>query len=265
MEWTSSWIRVWFFPRGAIPDSITAGAPDVSQFGVPVQNFQGSCDIDTHFGSHQIIFTLTFCGDFAGNTYGSSGCPLTTGLNGYDSCKAFVGSNYEYFSNAYWNISSLRVYQQPDPPATTSTSSTSLSSVTPVASTASVSSIDAGMGAMTDSMSVISLPVSIPTSTSQSSYDGYEFLSSSPYMPVLPTTSSVSSSPGLVSTSNSSTATNNSTSASASLSSSNSQATTISSSTLPSSSVVTTTSSDSHTSTSGTFHIRECRVLLMQV
>lgn len=47
-EWTSAYVRVWFFARDNIPASVTEGTPDVSQFGLPMANFQGSCDIDTH-------------------------------------------------------------------------------------------------------------------------------------------------------------------------------------------------------------------------
>jgi hypothetical protein len=56
MQWTSQFIKLWFFPRGAIPASITAGAPDVSAFGTPQANFDGgSCDIDSY-----VAYTLSF-------------------------------------------------------------------------------------------------------------------------------------------------------------------------------------------------------------
>lgn len=84
MQWTSSFIKLWFFPRGSIPSSITAGSPDVSTFGTPQANFDGgSCNIDSHFVNHRIVFDTTFCGDWAGSVYASSGCPLASnGANG---------------------------------------------------------------------------------------------------------------------------------------------------------------------------------------
>ena len=62
MEWTSAAIRIWFFPRDAIPTSISSGAPDVSAFGLPAANFQGDCDMDAHFFNHNLVFNTDFCG-----------------------------------------------------------------------------------------------------------------------------------------------------------------------------------------------------------
>jgi hypothetical protein len=61
-QWTSDFIRIWFFPSGRIPSDITDGAPDPSTWGLPVSNFEGSCEIDDHFKNHNIIFDTTFCG-----------------------------------------------------------------------------------------------------------------------------------------------------------------------------------------------------------
>lgn len=55
MEWTSKAIKIWFFPRGSIPVSIGAGIPDPTTFGAPAANFQGSCDIESHFGPQKIV------------------------------------------------------------------------------------------------------------------------------------------------------------------------------------------------------------------
>jgi hypothetical protein len=55
MEWTSNAIKIWFFSRGSIPASISAGIPDTATFGTQAANFQGSCDIDSHFADQQIV------------------------------------------------------------------------------------------------------------------------------------------------------------------------------------------------------------------
>ncbi len=65
MDWTSDYIKIWFFPRGKIPDDITAGVPNPCNWGLPVSNFQG-CDIDANFINHQIVIDNTFCGAWAG-------------------------------------------------------------------------------------------------------------------------------------------------------------------------------------------------------
>ncbi len=121
-EWTSSWIRMWFFPRDFVPISIANGMPDPRAFGAPIANFQGptTCDIDSKFVQHKIIFNIDFCGQWAGNGYGTSGCPLTANISGWDSCVNFVGNNPMNFTEAYWSINSVKVYQVPGAPASAS-------------------------------------------------------------------------------------------------------------------------------------------------
>lgn len=61
-EWTNEYVKIWWFPNGSIPSSITSGSPLISQFGTPVASFMGSCDIDSHFANHSIIINTDFCG-----------------------------------------------------------------------------------------------------------------------------------------------------------------------------------------------------------
>ncbi|KAI9763413.1 MAG: hypothetical protein M1840_000544 [Geoglossum simile] len=105
-EWTSSWIRIWFFPRGSIPADITAGIPNPSTWGTPSANFQGSCDIDAHFSNLQIIFDTTLCGDWAGNVWANSGCSSNT----YPTCQSFAANppSKDTFKDAYWEVNSLK-------------------------------------------------------------------------------------------------------------------------------------------------------------
>jgi len=69
MQWESSGIYVWFFPRGNIPADITNGRPVTGNWGTPVVAFNGGsgCNIDSFFKNQNIIFDTTFCGDV--------GCP----------------------------------------------------------------------------------------------------------------------------------------------------------------------------------------------
>ncbi|KAI0314133.1 hypothetical protein OF83DRAFT_1085866 [Amylostereum chailletii] len=72
--------------------------------GTPMASFPNtSCDIDSHFNTANIIINLTFCGDWAGNVYSSSGCPST--------CNDYVSNNPSAFTNAYFELASTRVYQ----------------------------------------------------------------------------------------------------------------------------------------------------------
>jgi hypothetical protein len=63
------------------------------------------CDLDAKLSAHNLIFDTTLCGDWAGqaSVYNSSGCP--------SDCVTFVNENPSAFTNAYWDIASLRVYQ----------------------------------------------------------------------------------------------------------------------------------------------------------
>ncbi|CAD0012107.1 unnamed protein product [Aureobasidium pullulans] len=150
-EWTSAYVRVWFFPRNNIPSSVTSGSPNITEFGLPMANFQGSCNIDSHFANHSIIINTDFCGAWAGFTYSNyKECPLTTGLNGYDSCVDYVGNNPQAFLDAYWEINSLKVYQLP----------VNVDSSTVRTSTAPLTS---------------SSPISASNSTGDLVYDGHTF------------------------------------------------------------------------------------------
>lgn len=48
-EWQAEGIKIWFFPRGSEPSSLTSSSPDTSDFGTPHANFQGDCDIEKRF------------------------------------------------------------------------------------------------------------------------------------------------------------------------------------------------------------------------
>jgi hypothetical protein len=64
MEWTSSYIRTFFFPRGSVPSDITSGSPNPSGWGTPAALFEGNCNIDSHFGAQQIV-SLTYYSSFS--------------------------------------------------------------------------------------------------------------------------------------------------------------------------------------------------------
>lgn len=106
-EWTGTDIKIWFFPRSSVPSDALGANPNPNNWGTPVANFQGDCPIDSHFKDLNIVFDTTFCGDWAGNTWSSSTCASKA-----SSCEAFVQNNPSAFSNAYWDVKSLKVYTQ---------------------------------------------------------------------------------------------------------------------------------------------------------
>ncbi|KAK4549534.1 hypothetical protein LTR36_006531 [Oleoguttula mirabilis] len=168
MEWTSTAIQIWFFPRGGIPESIleandTVG-PDPSTFGLPVANFQGSCDIDAHFYNHSIVFDTTFCGSYAGNLWAGAGCPLLDPSNGWQSCNDFVAANPQAFTDAYWEVNYLQIYQTVA--GAVAPISSSLSSVVPVAKTSSVPTLS-GNAEGRPTTPTMHFPVSLTSSTTR--------------------------------------------------------------------------------------------------
>ncbi|MCJ1454169.1 hypothetical protein MMC28_004520 [Mycoblastus sanguinarius] len=107
MEWTDQAIAIWFFPRTKIPADIAAGGPNPSGWGQPVAQYQGGCQIDSHFQNMNIIFDTTFCGQWAGDVWAQSSCASKA-----STCNAYVQSNPGDFQEAYWLVNSVRVYQQ---------------------------------------------------------------------------------------------------------------------------------------------------------
>jgi len=98
MQWTSDYIRVWFFPRGSVPADITTGTPNPSAWGLPAANLQGDCDIDEHFQQHKIIFDTTFCGEYAGVKWNdTTSCYASTG---YPTCPEFVAAQPAAFKES---------------------------------------------------------------------------------------------------------------------------------------------------------------------
>ncbi|TGO80180.1 hypothetical protein BELL_0013g00310 [Botrytis elliptica] len=107
MEWTSSHIRVYFFPAGTAPADINGPNPDPSKWGIPVSNFEGDCDIDTHFKENRLIFDTTFCGDWGSAVWSSD---ATCGPKAA-TCVDYVASKPEAFGDQYWLVKSVKIYQ----------------------------------------------------------------------------------------------------------------------------------------------------------
>jgi len=103
MKWDANGIAVWSFYRAAIPQDIIQGLPNPSNWGEPVAELApSSCNITEYFVDHSIVFDITFCGDWAGNSYATSGCPGTC---------ADILMDPSNFVNASWIINSLKVYK----------------------------------------------------------------------------------------------------------------------------------------------------------
>ncbi|KAI0176071.1 concanavalin A-like lectin/glucanase domain-containing protein [Hypoxylon sp. FL1284] len=137
LEWDSDALKIWHFPRSTIPDDIVYGhavGPDPSTWGPPQAVFGGSsCDADTYFFNMSLVFNINFCGDYAGNLWGKADqCDQLA-----PTCKEFVAGNPTSFSEAYWDINFIDVYQFGPLTNTTipplSPNATSTTTATPIA------------------------------------------------------------------------------------------------------------------------------------
>lgn len=108
-EWTSDAIKIWFFPRGAIPTDVNSANPDPTGWGTPTSLFTSSASspIDSHFKEMSIIFDLTFCGQWAGqqDVWEASTCG-----NLAPTCSEYVLNTPSAFKEAYWAVNTLQVF-----------------------------------------------------------------------------------------------------------------------------------------------------------
>jgi hypothetical protein len=123
-EWTSEAISIWFFPRGSVPSDITAGTPDPSGWGLPQGQFTGGCDIDDKVKDQQLVFDVTFCGDWAGGVWSTDATCSALG----STCQAYVQDNPSAFQDTYWLINSLKVYTDDGSAASNGATASSASS-----------------------------------------------------------------------------------------------------------------------------------------
>jgi hypothetical protein len=161
MEWNSDFIAVWFFPRSAIPADITAGSPDPTTWAKPAAKFNGGsgCNIDSYFKEHNVIFTNTFCGDWAGAVWSENAeCSALA-----STCVDYVSNNPAAFKDAYWLVNSVKVYTEggdsPSPSSSSTPSASSPSTPRPTTSGTPISSVP-----VVSSAPVSSAPVASATS-----------------------------------------------------------------------------------------------------
>lgn len=108
-QWTSEAISIFFFPRDSVPADVLGDNPDPTGWGKPAARFSNSgCNISKMFKQQQIVFDTTFCGEWAGveSVWNASTCSKKA-----STCEEWVQNNPEAFTEAYWEINALKVYQ----------------------------------------------------------------------------------------------------------------------------------------------------------
>ena len=122
-QWDNNqYIRVWYFPRDQVPQDLQNKNPNPSSWGLPYARFDigslnGNCP-SSHFQNHNIIFDTTFCGDWAGSVFGQCSSQIT--------CSDFVRQNPSEFTETYWLINYVDIYDFDTPASAPSVLPTSL-------------------------------------------------------------------------------------------------------------------------------------------
>ncbi|GIZ47636.1 hypothetical protein CKM354_001072200 [Cercospora kikuchii] len=108
-DWQPDGITIWSFPRNNLPADLLDTKPDPSTWTqTPLARFKGSgCNFSEAFKKMQLIINITFCGDWAGKVWESSGAKEKTG---YETCNEYVEKNPEVFEDAYFEIGGVWVY-----------------------------------------------------------------------------------------------------------------------------------------------------------
>ncbi|CAE7635911.1 unnamed protein product [Symbiodinium necroappetens] len=104
-KWTSSGIKMWFFPRNQIPADLTREKPDSTRWGEPYVTFPfGPRCPPYHFENMVLVINLDFCGDWAGNVY----------PGGRNVCMAYVKNpaNAKALSEAFWEINYVKAHHK---------------------------------------------------------------------------------------------------------------------------------------------------------
>lgn len=76
--WDRTGIKAWHFARSEVPEDIGSENPNPDAWGPPAAFWSSeTCNISDHFHDHALVIDTTLCGDWAGATYASAGCPGT--------------------------------------------------------------------------------------------------------------------------------------------------------------------------------------------
>ena len=171
---TTSGIVVWFWSHSSVPGDVLGSSPDPSSWSTPLANFTGACDFGTAFAAQQLVFDTTFCGDWAGDVWSQGGCASKAAT-----CEDYVANNGADFSEAYWSINALKVFQaQSSSQTSASPPSLQVSASTPATVPSSTSDLTSST---TPTLSAAPVP-----QTSDSTSSTIPPLSTAPVLPTSP-------------------------------------------------------------------------------
>lgn len=102
MEWTTTGVSVWLFPRSGVPVDLANGIPTPSTWQQkPLAKFAGQgCDFTKALTPMQLIINVDICGSWAGNVY----------PGGPEACNTFAKENPKAYREAYFEFGGIKVY-----------------------------------------------------------------------------------------------------------------------------------------------------------
>ena len=176
MDWTAESISIYQFTRSSIPADIQSGKPDPSTWGQALAVFAG-CNMAEKIQNQTIILDTTFCGQWAGQAAVWNSDPVCSKKAA--TCNDYVQNNPQDFVSSYWQVNSLKVFQNDagfigsspiSPSASTSASvpastpSTSSRSIPTTLSTFATSA--PSVGALPTSVQIVTLSMTTTTTAS---------------------------------------------------------------------------------------------------
>ena len=106
MNWNTSGVFVWFFPRPSIPADVTEDSPNPDGWGLPIAAYPtSSCDFNTFFKPQTLILDIDICGAFALPTFNETCASVAS------SCLDLV-QHPEFYDDAYFEMKYIRVFAQ---------------------------------------------------------------------------------------------------------------------------------------------------------
>ena len=108
-QWTKDGIYFWWWSGNKYPENVFT-KPNTCEYGIPYAAFPfGEWCTSNHFKNHTIILDINLCGSWAGGNNWNNHCAKDTG---YASCDNYTRYNPHKFSDAYWEIQSLTVFER---------------------------------------------------------------------------------------------------------------------------------------------------------
>ncbi|KAL6873334.1 concanavalin A-like lectin/glucanase domain-containing protein [Trichoderma longibrachiatum] len=161
IEWTSDYIKLYNWARGAEPANLASSSPDTSTWGTPAVNLQNSnCNIDSHFNSQRMILDIDFCGNPVGTpAFWEQGCSAATKQA---TCTDYVAKFPGDFAESFFQIQDIRYFTEGASQSATTSQSAS-SSVAASTSVAASHTVEASspVAASSAASSAVVVPTSV--------------------------------------------------------------------------------------------------------